>query len=102
MRTYIGRHVAVTDTDYLELALGTPLDLWLGDEGESVEERAARLDAARDILADAPHLYDRVLQTAAETLEVLEARAPRLLAMPGTTQPTGTAVRDALRTAVAA
>jgi hypothetical protein len=75
MRTYIGRHQAVCDTDFVELALGTPVELWLGAEGESDEERAARLAAARDILADDPTMPDRVSQVAAE---VIEAYAPEL------------------------
>lgn len=69
MKNFIGRHQALTDTDYLELALGTPLDLWLGEDGESDEERAARLDAARDILADDLDLYDRALRAAAQALD---------------------------------
>jgi hypothetical protein len=75
MRAYIGRHQAVSDTDFVELALGTPVELWLGEEGESEEERAARLAAARDILADDPSMPDRVSQVAAE---VIEAYAPEL------------------------
>ncbi|WP_327390381.1 hypothetical protein OG728_20900 [Streptomyces microflavus] len=69
MRTYIGGHQVVSDTDFVELALGTPLDLWLGVEGESEMECAARLDAARDILADNPDFSDRVSQLAAEAIE---------------------------------
>lgn len=75
MRAYIGRHQAVSDTDFVELALGTPVELWLGVEGESEDERAARLAAARDILADDPTMPDRVSQVAAE---VIEAYAPEL------------------------
>lgn len=75
MRTFIGGHQVVSSTDFIELALGTPLDLWLGVEGESEMDRAARLDAARDILADNPDLPDRVSQVAAE---VIEAFAPDL------------------------
>ncbi|MFC9031225.1 hypothetical protein [Streptomyces arboris] len=75
MRTYIGGHQVVSDTDFVELALGTPLDLWLGVEGESEMECAARLDAARDILADNPDFPDRVSQVAAEAIEV---HAPEL------------------------
>ncbi|MET7583695.1 hypothetical protein [Streptomyces microflavus] len=75
MRTYIGGHQVVSDTDFVELALGTPLDLWLGVEGESEMECAARLDAARDILADNPDFPDRVSQVAAEAIE---AHAPEL------------------------
>ncbi|WP_347104758.1 hypothetical protein [Streptomyces sp. CB03238] len=44
-------------------------------EGESEEERAARLDAARDILADNPNLPDDVSRVAAEAIE---AYAPEL------------------------
>ncbi|NGN64115.1 hypothetical protein G5C51_09385 [Streptomyces sp. A7024] len=56
MRSYVSGHQAVTDEDFAELALGTPLELWLGAEGETAEERAARLDAGRDILTDNPAL----------------------------------------------
>ncbi|MBD0838860.1 hypothetical protein [Streptomyces sp. TRM68416] len=52
MKYIVAGHQAVTDAEFAELALGTPLELWLGVESESSEERAARLDAARDILAD--------------------------------------------------
>ncbi|MEU4093002.1 hypothetical protein [Streptomyces sp. NPDC026673] len=76
MRTYVGGHQAVSDTDFVELALGTPVELWLGVEGESEMERAARLAAARDILADHPDLPDLVSQVAAEAIE---AYAPELL-----------------------
>lgn len=47
-----------------EVVLGTPPELWLGVPGESAGERAARLDAARDILADDPGLPDRLARTA--------------------------------------
>ncbi|MEU8870292.1 hypothetical protein AB0D24_03855 [Streptomyces javensis] len=69
MKNFIGHHEVATDADYLELALGTPLELWLGEEGESPEERAARLDAARDILADDPALIASVSRIAAEAIE---------------------------------
>ncbi|MEU0406775.1 hypothetical protein ABZ307_02980 [Streptomyces griseorubiginosus] len=75
MRAYIGGHQAVSVNDFIELALGTPPELWLGEEGETEEERAARLDAARDILADNPELPDDVARIAAE---VIEAHAPEL------------------------
>jgi hypothetical protein len=75
MRAYIGGHQAVSTNDFIELALGTPVELWLGEEGETEEERAARLDAARDILADNPGLPDDVARIAAE---VIEAHAPEL------------------------
>ncbi|WP_206300010.1 hypothetical protein [Streptomyces mangrovisoli] len=77
MRTYIGHQQAVSAEDFVELALGTPVELWLGVDGESDEERAARLDAARDILADPEfrNLPDDVARIAAE---VIEAHAPEL------------------------
>ncbi|MER6251376.1 hypothetical protein ABT224_08365 [Streptomyces sp. NPDC001584] len=75
MRTYIGGQEAVSVNEFIELALGTPLELWLGVEGESEEERAARMDAARDILAENPNLPDDVSRIAAQ---VIEANAPEL------------------------
>ncbi|MFF6976250.1 hypothetical protein ACFZAV_00605 [Streptomyces sp. NPDC008343] len=75
MRAYIGGHQAVSTNDFIELALGTPVELWLGEEGETEEERAARLDAARDILADNPGLPDDVSRIA---VEVIEAHDPGL------------------------
>ncbi|MFJ6633338.1 hypothetical protein ACIQMR_18395 [Streptomyces sp. NPDC091376] len=75
MKTIVAGHVAVTATEFVELALGTPVELWLGVEGESEMERVARLDAARDILADNPHLPDEVSRVAAEAIE---AFAPEL------------------------
>lgn len=61
MRNFVAGHIASTDREALELAIGTPPDLWLGPEtGETAEERAARLQAARDILADDPSLLTRV------------------------------------------
>ncbi len=40
----------------LETVVGTPAELWLGVDDETDEERAARLDAACDILADDPDM----------------------------------------------
>jgi len=103
MRSYIGGHQAVTTNDFIELALGTPVELWLGEEGEPSEEctpcknraegdrlcaacgeRAARLDAARDILADSPGLPDAVARIA---VEVIEAHAPQLFNVVPLTRP---------------
>ncbi|MEU3007870.1 hypothetical protein [Streptomyces sp. NPDC007020] len=69
MRSYISGHQAVTPSDYVELALGTPVELWLGVEGESEMERAARLDAARDILAENPGMPDDAIRLAAAAIE---------------------------------
>ncbi|MEU0059589.1 hypothetical protein [Streptomyces sp. NPDC006334] len=69
MRTYIGRQQAISAEDFAELALGTPLELWLGVDGETDEERSAREDAARDILADNPNLPDDLVRIAAQVIE---------------------------------
>lgn len=69
MKNIVAGHVAVTATEFVELALGTPLELWLGVEGESEMERAAREDAARDILAAYPELVDTVSRVAAQAIE---------------------------------
>ncbi|MCX5288734.1 hypothetical protein [Streptomyces sp. NBC_00183] len=69
MRTYIGRQQAISTEDFAELALGTPIELWLGVAGETDEERAAREDAARDILADNPNLPDDLVRVAAQVIE---------------------------------
>ncbi|WP_051831415.1 hypothetical protein [Streptomyces violens] len=65
------------DDDPMDLVIGTPTALWLGVPGESDEERLARLDAARDILADEPELMDLVTRI---TVEAIEAETPDLLA----------------------
>ncbi|MFE4961651.1 hypothetical protein [Streptomyces sp. NPDC056660] len=69
MRTYIGHQQAISAADFAEIALGTPVELWLGVEGESDEERTAREDAARDILADNPHFPDDLVRIAAQVIE---------------------------------
>ncbi|MFD3502383.1 hypothetical protein [Streptomyces sp. NPDC058678] len=69
MRMYVGRQQAISPEDFAELALGTPVELWLGVEGETDEERAARLDAARDILADDPDFPDDLVRMAAQVIE---------------------------------
>ena len=67
-KSFIAGHEVVNEDDALELALGTPLELWLGAADESAEERAARLAAARDILAEEPELCDRVAALIGEAL----------------------------------
>ncbi|MCT2589197.1 hypothetical protein LHJ74_04490 [Streptomyces sp. N2-109] len=73
MKAFIGQHEIVTDDDALELMLGTPLDLWLGPAEETGEERAARLDAARDILTEDPELTERVRRAVLLALANLSA-----------------------------
>lgn len=53
MRTFVAGQEAHGDFEFAELALGIDVDLFRGPlESETDGERAAREDAARDILAD--------------------------------------------------
>ncbi|MCT9092615.1 hypothetical protein N4G70_27650 [Streptomyces sp. ASQP_92] len=57
MRTYIGQQEAVSADEFEELALGVGdyqdfRELFLGQAGESPEERAAREQVAREVLAE--------------------------------------------------
>lgn len=97
MKAFVGMHQVVSADDYIELALGAPVELWLGVEGESEMERAARQDAARDILADNPHLVDDVARIAAEAID---AYVPELTNVASLARPI--ARRRSARKAVAA
>lgn len=94
MQNYVGPYRATSTTDFLELALGTPLELWLGEPGESDTERAARLAAAADILADDPALYTDSLALVAE---VIGDTMPELLTLAPVPRPVAP-VRRARRT----
>ncbi|MFE7354729.1 hypothetical protein ACFU8Q_16365 [Streptomyces sp. NPDC057543] len=52
MKTIVAGHVAVTATEFAELALGIDLELFTGSATESAMERAARLDVAHEVLAE--------------------------------------------------
>ncbi|MEQ6027629.1 hypothetical protein SOM70_34240 [Streptomyces salinarius] len=53
MRTFVGGQEAHSEAEFAELALGIDIDLFRGPlESETDGERAAREDAARDVLAD--------------------------------------------------
>ncbi|QNP70831.1 hypothetical protein IAG44_16245 [Streptomyces roseirectus] len=71
MKCIVAGQQALSVSEFAELALGTPLELWLGVEGESEVERAARLDAARDILSDPDFatLPDDLVRLAARVIE---------------------------------
>jgi hypothetical protein len=83
---FVAGHEALTTDEFVELSLGTPVELWLGVEGETDEERAARLDAARGILADNPEMPDDLIRIAAE---VIEAHAPELFNVVPLARPAG-------------
>jgi hypothetical protein len=84
MKNYVGPHQAVTSEDFLELALGTPAELWLGEETESAEERAARMDAAYDILADDPSMQVRLKVLAAAAKHAMNTGQGRASVLPFT------------------
>lgn len=53
MRTFVAGQEAFGDLEFVELALGIDVDLFRGPlEFETDDDRAAREDAARDVLAD--------------------------------------------------
>ncbi|MFD7067518.1 hypothetical protein ACFV97_09830 [Streptomyces sp. NPDC059913] len=56
MKSIVAGHVAVTATEFTELALGIDLgidvELFTGPAVESAQERAARLDVAKEVLAE--------------------------------------------------
>ncbi|WP_436996058.1 hypothetical protein [Streptomyces sp. enrichment culture] len=53
MRTFVAGREAVSDVEFAELALGIDIELFCGPlEPETDSDRAAREDAARDVLAD--------------------------------------------------
>ncbi|MFJ2868810.1 hypothetical protein [Kitasatospora sp. NPDC087314] len=54
MKLYVGGQEALSPLEFAELAFGVGIDieLFVGSEDESAEDRAVRLDAARDILRD--------------------------------------------------
>ncbi|GAA4671762.1 hypothetical protein GCM10023347_27170 [Streptomyces chumphonensis] len=52
MRTFVAGQEAYNASEFTELALGIDRELFVGVPGESHEERAARMDVAREALAD--------------------------------------------------
>ncbi|MFI7274212.1 hypothetical protein [Streptomyces sp. NPDC049879] len=80
MRAWIGAHEVLNDDDLVELSLGlgTPPELWLGVEGETAEEQAARLDAGADILASDPDLAVPLTALAIAAIETYAATARRI------------------------
>ncbi|MGW1354348.1 hypothetical protein ACWCQE_34500 [Streptomyces sp. NPDC002409] len=62
MKTIVAGREPVTATEFTELALGIDLELFTGPATETVMERAARLDVAREVLAE---LYESAPEVAA-------------------------------------
>ncbi|MFF2659306.1 hypothetical protein ACFVUH_18295 [Kitasatospora sp. NPDC058032] len=73
MRSIVAGQTALTEDEFAELALGVDSDftrLFTGVPGESETERAARMDAAADIVVDLRR-EDPVLAAFAERLQAL-------------------------------
>ncbi|MEU8134601.1 hypothetical protein [Streptodolium elevatio] len=81
MRTIVAGRVAFSGVEFAELALGIDSELFAGSVGESADERAARLDAARDVLADLwredPELAAYAESLLDESAQVIELPARR-------------------------
>jgi hypothetical protein len=80
MKNIVAGHTAVTVFEFVELAFGIDRELFAGVPGESVMERKARLDVARDVLADlrkndpeAAREAARLLRTAPVSLDFTAA-----------------------------
>ncbi|MFI9629176.1 hypothetical protein [Streptomyces sp. NPDC052042] len=71
MKNIVAGHVAVTATEFTELALGIDLELFTGPAAESAQERAARLDVAREVLAELRESAPEVATYAASLLRTL-------------------------------
>ncbi|MEV7641812.1 hypothetical protein AB0O32_17915 [Streptomyces rubiginosohelvolus] len=70
MKTIVAGREPVTATEFVELALGIDLELFTGSPTESVMDRAARLDVAREVLAE---LRESDPETAAYAESLLRA-----------------------------
>ncbi|AVZ74009.1 hypothetical protein SLUN_19430 [Streptomyces lunaelactis] len=71
MECIVAGHMAVTAVEITELVPAVDLDLFIGPNAESTSDRAARLDAARDILAD---LRESDSEAAAYAAALMHAR----------------------------
>ncbi|MER0427792.1 hypothetical protein [Streptomyces microflavus] len=70
MKSIVAGREPVTATEFVELALGIDLELFTGPAVESAMDRAARLDVAREVLAD---LRESDPETAAYAESLLRA-----------------------------
>ncbi|MEU8133769.1 hypothetical protein [Streptodolium elevatio] len=81
MRTIVAGHMAFSGSEFAELAMGIDPELFTGPTDETPMERAARLDAARDVLTDLwredPELAAYAESLMNESAEVIELPARR-------------------------
>ncbi|WP_405699897.1 hypothetical protein OG209_16760 [Streptomyces sp. NBC_01383] len=75
MKNIVAGREPVTATEFIELALGIDLELFTGSATESAMERAARLDVAREVLADLREGDPETAAYAASLLRTLPLKA---------------------------
>lgn len=84
MRTIVAGHMAFSGSEFAELAMGIDPELFAGPAEETESERAARLDAARDVLADLwredPELAAYAESLMGDSAQVIELPARRTAA----------------------
>ncbi|MEV8452056.1 hypothetical protein AB0467_04335 [Streptomyces sp. NPDC052095] len=71
MKSIVAGHVAVTATEFVELSLGIDLELFTGPAAESAKEQAARLDVAKEVLAELRETDPETAEYAASLLRTL-------------------------------
>lgn len=82
MRTIVAGRVAFSGVEFAELALGVDPVLFVGVPGESASERAARLDAARDVLAELAREEPELAEHAARLLAESADESPQVVPFP--------------------
>ncbi|MGW0794021.1 hypothetical protein [Streptomyces sp. NPDC002692] len=101
MRNIVAGHEAVTPAEFAELAFGIDLELFAGPATESDSDRMARLDVAREILAELRESDPQAAAYAAYLLRTSPLGSP--VARPARRSRTRRQVRqDTARAAVAA
>ncbi|MFE7033515.1 hypothetical protein ACFU9Y_24670 [Streptomyces sp. NPDC057621] len=101
MKCIVAGHEAVTASEFAELALGIDIELFTGLAAESDTERAARLDVAREVLAE---LRESDPQTAAYAQSLLRTSPlnPRPAVRRSRRTPKRPALHDTVHVAAAA
>ncbi|MBK3564531.1 hypothetical protein [Streptomyces sp. MBT62] len=89
MKCIVAGHEAVTAGEFAELAFGIDQELFTGPAAESVKERRARLDVAREVLAELRELdpeaaaYAKtLLRTSALASKPVKRRTRRMTVRP--------------------
>ncbi|WP_314410036.1 hypothetical protein [Streptomyces sp. DSM 40484] len=103
MKYIVAGHEAVTPTEFAELAFGIDLELFTGLALESESDRAARLDVAREVLAELRESDPQAAAFAESLLRTSPLRDARAAARrPRRTSVRRSVQRHAVGTAVAA